>query len=48
MLADPRTHVRSALKVALTHAGLNNISQAGSTAAVSDTLKQSAGLDILI
>jgi DNA-binding NarL/FixJ family response regulator len=48
MLADPRAHVRSALKVALTHAGLNNIGQASSTAAVRENLEQSAGPDILI
>jgi DNA-binding NarL/FixJ family response regulator len=48
VLADPRAHVRSALKVALTHAGLYNISQANSTAAVRDNLEQSVGPDILI
>ena len=48
MLADPRTHVRSALKVALTHAGLNNIDQASSTAVVRDTLEQTTGPDVLI
>jgi DNA-binding NarL/FixJ family response regulator len=48
MLADPRTHVRSALKVALTHAGLNKFDQAGSTAAVRDILEQTSGPDIMI
>lgn len=48
MLADPRTHIRSALKVALTHAGIENIEHTGSIEAVADTVEHSIGPDILI
>ena len=48
MLADPRTHIRSALKVALTHAGIDNIEHTGSMEAVTDAIEHSIGPDILI
>lgn len=48
MLADPRTHIRSSLKVALTHAGLENIEHTGTLEGVADALEQSIGPDILI
>ena len=48
MLADPRTHIRSSLKVALTHAGLENIDHTGALAGVSDSMEYSIGPDILI
>ncbi len=48
ILADPRPHIRSALKVALGHAGLQKIGQASSTNAVRERLEQSIVNDILI
>ena len=48
MLADPRTHIRSTLKVALSHAGLENIEHTGSLEGVTDTMEHSMGPDILI
>ena len=48
MLADPRTHIRSTLKVALSHAGLDNIDHTGTLDAISDSMEYSMGPDILI
>ena len=48
ILADPRTHVRSTLKIALAHAGIEGIEHTGSIKSVSETLEQSVGPDILI
>jgi DNA-binding response OmpR family regulator len=46
--ADPRTHVRSTLKIALAHAGIEGIEHTGSIKSVSEALDQSVGPDILI
>lgn len=48
ILADPRTHVRSTLKVALAHAGIESIEHTGSIKAVAEAVDQSVGPDILI
>ncbi|NKB22147.1 MAG: response regulator [Alphaproteobacteria bacterium] len=48
MLADPRTHIRSTLKVALSHAGLENIEHTGNLDGVTDSIEHSIGPDILI
>lgn len=48
ILADPRTHVRSTLKIALAHAGIEGIEHTGSIKSVSEALEQSVGPDILI
>jgi DNA-binding response OmpR family regulator len=48
ILADPRTHVRSTLKIALAHAGIEGIEHTGSIKSVTEALEQSVGPDILI
>jgi len=48
MLADPRTHIRSSQKIALTHAGLEKIDHTGTLEGVADAMEQSIGPDILI
>lgn len=48
ILADPRTHIRSTLKIALAHAGIEGIEHTGSMKNVSEVLDQSVGPDILI
>ena len=48
ILADPRTHVRSTLKIALAHAGIEGIEHTGSIKSVAEALDQSVGPDILI
>lgn len=46
--ADPRTHVRSTLKIALAHAGIEGIEHTGSLKTVTEALDQAVGPDILI
>jgi DNA-binding response OmpR family regulator len=48
ILADPRTHVRSTLKIALAHAGIEGIEHTGSIKNVNEALEQAVGPDILI
>lgn len=48
MFADPRTHIRSTLKVALSHAGLENIEHTRNLNGVTDAIEHSIGPDILI
>ena len=48
ILADPRTHIRSTLKIALAHAGIEGIEHTGSIKSVSEALEQTVGPDILI
>jgi DNA-binding response OmpR family regulator len=46
--ADHRTHVRSTLKIALAHAGIEGIEHTGSIKTVTEALDQAVGPDILI
>ena len=48
ILADSRTHVRSTLKIALAHAGIDGIEHTGSIKIVTECLEQPVGPDILI
>ncbi len=48
ILVDPRTHVRSTLKIALAHAGIEGIEHTGSIKNVTYALDQTVGPDILI
>ncbi len=48
ILVEPRTHVRSSLKIALAHAGIEGIEHTGSIKNVAEALDQSVGPDILI
>lgn len=48
ILADPRTHIRSTLKIALAHAGIEGIEHTGSVSSVAEAVEQAVGPDILI
>ena len=48
LLADTRSHIRNALKVALSHAGLNHIHHASALPHITDAIGHSFGPDILI
>ena len=48
VLADPRTELRGALKVALAHAGIHNIEHTGSIEKVINSVGNGIGPDILI
>jgi CheY-like chemotaxis protein len=48
LLAEPRTHIRGTLKIALNHAGLEKVEHTGNYEKVVDSLERSANLDILI
>ena len=48
LLADTRAHIRNALKVALSHSGLNNIHHASDVPHIADAVAHSFGPDILI
>lgn len=48
ILADPRTHIRSTLKIALAHAGIEGIEHTGSVSNVAEAVEQAAGPDIVI
>lgn len=48
LLAEPRTHIRGTLKIALNHAGLLNVEHTGNYERIVDTLERSTGLDLLI
>lgn len=48
MLADPRSHIRSTMKTALAHAGLENIDHTGTVEAIADAMEDGLGPDILI
>ena len=48
ILVDPRVDIRTTLKTALTHAGIENIEHTGGIGRVTDAIEQSLGPDILI
>ena len=48
ILADPRTHIRSTLKIALAHAEIEGIEHTGSVGNVAEAVEQAAGPDIVI
>lgn len=48
LLADTRAHIRNALKVALSHSGLNHIHHASAVPHVTEAMAHSFGPDILI
>jgi DNA-binding response OmpR family regulator len=48
LLADPRAHIRSTLKIALFHAGIEKIAHTGSLSSITDSVQHANGPDVLI
>lgn len=48
MLADSRAHIRSTLKIALFHAGIEKIVHTGAISSITDSVEHAVGPDILI
>jgi DNA-binding response OmpR family regulator len=48
MLADARSHIRSTMKTALAHAGLDNVDHTGTIDVVAESMDDGLGPDILI
>ena len=48
LLADPRAHIRSTLKIALFHAGIEKIAHTGAISSITDSVQHANGPDVLI